>query len=871
MKNIKTQRTIYKKLFSKSLVATAVLSTLSVISNSAVAENAESLIEVVTITAQKRVQNILKVPIAVGTISEDAIEESGSVVLSDLDKFIPGFDFSDSSMTQAGVTMRGVSSPNISVGGDPSSATFFDDIYMPRAAQNVLFSDMQRIEILKGPQGTLFGRNAAMGVVNMVPKSPMQDTEGFAKVSIGTDSLVRLEGMGNVAISDNVFVRANILSTKQDGFVENVSAPAWNNDSKIWDTDARNHQAARFAIKWNVSDTTSMQLSYDWDDLEQAPPQAIGISEWAYLGGSDLYANSVENDVRGGVEARDMSAITVKLHSELNEQWSLKYVASHRQWQTENREDEDGTAQIDRYFDTSNNEDSDILYTELQVNYVSEKLNLVTGFSYSKEDVKQTTELNTTADSAARLITGGLNDFLKAQVAQEVAGTMAGLGITSDEAKAQFIDYAFEQSGLAMDHMWNADEWANVINTVGPQFGMALPPGGLTGAMVTASGDATYDQVAQLGALPGLGAMANIFGPSHSGKFWHERINNTGQFTNWGIYIDADYAITDQWNIIGGLRYSNDKKDFSWYIPPITFDLVRTPGIEAPSPENVLFPQVDLATSDSWSKVTGRLVTSYQTSDVDMFYASYSTGYKSGGFDSLVPMTQSFAPENTSNIELGYKGIWSDSVIANVSAYYLEITDLQNTKSSLSPEEQANGQAAAKPRIINVDKEITGIEFDLRWMVSDSLTLGIMSEIRSTDTDYPAYYNAEATLVKAQKTSTNAAQNMTLLFDYMPDVSSGSLNVHMDFVYRENTNDEDPGIESYKLAVSDYFTNYKNLSGRISWTNDSERYEIGLWGKNLTDKRYVESIGGLAASALGTPIARINRGREIGLDFKINF
>lgn len=861
----------------KSMIATAVLSALTIMPTAAISAevtNKESQIEVVTITAQKRVQNILKVPVSVGTVSEDAIEESGSVILSDLDKFIPGFDFSDGNMTQAGVTMRGISSPNISVGGDPSSATFFDDVYMPRAAQNVMFSDVQRIEVLKGPQGTLFGRNAATGVVNIVPKAPIEDNEGFTKASIGTDNLVRLEGMANVALSDSVFIRANILSTKQDGFIKNASNPSWNNDSKIWDAGARDHQAARVVVKWQLSDQTDLQFAYDWDDLEQAPPLAVGTSEYAYDGGNDIFADTLENDVRGGVEARDMSAFTVKLNHEFDAQWSMKYVASYRQWETENREDEDGTAQIDRYFDTSNNEDSDIFYTELQANYVGDNLDLVTGFSYSKEKVKQTTELNLTADSAARLITGGLNDFIRGQVAQQVTGQMADLGITSEDAQNQFIDYAVEQSGLKLDHLWNADQWSHALNALGfadqiigglAQAGMVPQGTPLNADLVRATGNVTYDMVAaQLG-------MGEIFGPGNSGKFWHESINNTGDFTNWGIYVDADYAISDKWHVIGGLRYSNDKKDFSWFIPQVEFDLARDLPLGQAPANNVLFPQVTLATSDSWDQVTGRLVTSYQMTDQDMFFASYSTGYKSGGFDSLVPLTESFSPEETSNLEFGYKGILADSVVANVSAYYMQVTDLQNTVNSLTPEEKANGQPAGKPRIINVDKDITGLELDLRWAVNDSLTLGFMTEIRSTDTDNPAYYNGEATLVEAQKTSIRAAQNMTLTFDYAPEIDTGSLNLHMDYVYRENTNAEQVGLESYKLAVKDYFTNYKNLSGRLSWTDDNERYEIGLWAHNITDNRYVNSVGGLAADALGTPYARITRGREVGLDFKINF
>jgi len=389
---------------------------------------------------------------------------------------------------------------------------------------------------------------------------------------------------------------------------------------------------------------------------------------------------------------------------------------------------------------------------------------------------------------------------------------------------------------------------------------IGMPGVPLSGDIVRGTGDLTYDIVAQQ-----LG-MGEIFGPSNSGKFWQETVNNTGNFTNWGIYLDADYAINDKWNIIGGIRYSHDKKDFSWLIPRAAFDVARTPGIDVTPFSNILFPEVNLASSDSWDQVTGRLVTSYQLSDVDMFFASYSTGYKSGGFDSLAPSTTSFAPEETTNFEFGYKGILADSVVANISAYYLELTNLQRTVTSKQP-----GQANAVPTIINVDQDISGIELDVRWAANDSLTLGFMTEIRKNDTNTPSFYNGEGTFIDPTTLSTDAASNMTLTADFMPEISSGSLNIHVDYVYRENTNHDIVGLEEYKKGVADFFTDYKNLSGRISWTDDNEQYEFGLWAKNLTDERYVVSIGGLAADVLGTPIARINRGREIGLDFKINF
>ena len=827
--------------------------------------NDENEIEVVVITAQKRVQNILKVPITVGTVSDDQIEESGSVLLSEIDKFIPGFTYQDASMTQGGVSMRGISSPNISVGGDPSSATFYDDIYMPRAAQNVLFSDIERIEVLKGPQGTLFGRNAAMGVVSVVPKAPISDQEGFVKATYGTDNLVRLEGMGNVALSESVFIRANILSTKQDGFIDNVAKPSWKYGGKLWDLGEKSHRAARVSLLWELSDQTNFQLSYDWDDLEQGPPMAVGVSKYAYQQGNDPFNSSAENDVRDGVESRDMSGIIAKINHDFDNEWSLKYVVSHREWQTINREDDDGTADITRYFSTSNNENSNIFYTELQANYSGDSVNTVMGFSYSKEKVKQTTELNITADAAARLITGELNGFIKSNVAEKLAAAIGGN--TDAHAEAAFgpgvtfagaVNKTFQDSGFPLNHLWNADEWANTLNVLGYgdaiMAGIGLPGSPLTGRIITASGDVTYDLVAKKLAMPA------IFGPSYSGKIWRERIDNTGEFTNWGIYADIDYAVTDKWNVIGGLRYSKDTKDFSWYIPINDFVKLR-PGVP-----NLLFQPVQLSASDSWNEVTGRLVTSYQMTDKDMTFMSYSTGYKSGGFDSLTPSTQSFAPENTSNIEVGYKGIIGDSLVANFSAYYLELENLQRSVDSKLP-----GSSQAVPVIINEDRNISGLELDFRWSATDSLRLGLVTELRSTESFTPQFYNAEGTLIDAKETKQNASLNYTAMLDYMPDVANGMMNLHLDYVFIENVNDKEPGLESYKKAIPAYFYDTKNLSGRLSWTNNNETLEVGLWGKNLLNKRRMVSVGGLTAEVLGTPFGQVNRPREYGVDFKYLF
>ncbi len=894
---------------SKSLVAQAVLSALLFTPNlalSAEEKEQESKFEIIEVTSQKRVQSALEVPLAVSTVNEDTIKESGSLLLMDVDKFIPGFDFGEAfegELTQAGVTMRGISSPDISVGGDPSTAVFYDDVYMPRAAQNIAFSDLERIEVLKGPQGTLFGRNAAMGVVSIIPNSPNEDFEGFVKARLGTDNLVRLEGMVNVPVSDKLFVRANILSNRQDGYIDNVANPEWDENFKHFDFGEKSHDAARIALKFEISDKTNLQVSYDWDKLDQSPSMAIGISEWAYNGGTNIFASKAENDVSNAVEKRDMYGITAKLDSELSDHWSMKYVLSYRDWETENRQDEDGTADITRYFYTSNNEDSDILYTELQFNYIDNKISAVAGFSYSEESVSQTTEMVMTTDTAARLITQDLNQQVVGLVNAEVQAGLAAAGITSDETAqaaglGSTLEEAIENYKLAnnivtpqMDHMWNADEFAATVNALGAgpllMAEIGFPNHAFDAGIVNALANEPYPYDAYemvSAALPSMIGSTDlyipeIFGPQYSGMFWQESINNTGEFTNWGIFADIDYAITDKWNLIAGVRYSKDEKDFTWYIPLNSFatvpvnQLIADMGAAQTPINNILFEQANTAASNSWEQTTGRLVTSYKLDDKNMVYASLSTGYKSGGYDSLAPPTtdeefEGFEPEETTNFELGYKGILADELITNLSIYRLELANQQISVDSLDP---TDSSGAAKPIILNRDTDITGIELDMRWKPNDSLTLGAITDIRSMDITTPQHYNNIGELIARETTSEDSATNYTLTLDWLPDwtYKGGNYSFHIDYQFVENTSHLDTSIPDFVFDIDGYTNDIQNLNARFSWYRDN--LEVALWGNNLLDERYVSGGGGLTVGILGTGHVKVNRGIETGIELIYRF
>jgi outer membrane receptor protein involved in Fe transport len=133
-----------------ALAAGAVL--LAAVAPVALAQPPASRVELeeIVVTAQKREQQSLDVPVAVGTFTQRDIVNTGALTLQQIDDFIPGFEADGETFTQQSYNVRGISSPNISTGGDPSVATFYDEVYLPRAATTVAFADMERVEVLMG-------------------------------------------------------------------------------------------------------------------------------------------------------------------------------------------------------------------------------------------------------------------------------------------------------------------------------------------------------------------------------------------------------------------------------------------------------------------------------------------------------------------------------------------------------------------------------------------------------------------------------------------------------------------------------------------------------------------------------------------------
>lgn len=797
----------------------------------------EELVDEITVTAQKREERAIEVPMTVDVFTAGDIEQTGALNLLEIQDFIPGFEMG-ANPTQASITVRGYSSPNISVGGDPSVATFYDEIYVPRAATTGSFTDIARVEVLKGPQGTLYGRNAAAGVVHVVPNRPGGEPGGFIRTRFGNYNLSRFEVMGNVPVSDDFFVRANLFVNQRDGYLDNLYPGER-------DGGEQENFAGRISALWQLSDRTDLQFSYDRDQVDNAPRPAVGVSQWAACP-QNPRCSVMLNDVANGEESRDMWAANVKLNHEINDSWSVRFVTGYRTWDTINRQDEDGTAEATRYLDTDNVEESDISYSELQFNFTNDRVSLVFGANYSKEDVYQEIPVNLNVDSIMRLVT---QDFV------------------ADIENTAGVPIEFLTGGVSIDHLWDPVQMSAFL---------ALQGLNVSPQEVALTGDLAYDMTYALLAQDPSLAGVPFFGPSFAGTPWSEYYFNNGDFTNTGLYGDVDFRLNDRWNVLAGLRYSNDEKTFSWRNPPNSMTAVR-PGVWdlafVPIPGYEEARTGTLMASDDWSEVTGRAVVRYQFADNASAFASFSNGYISGGYDSLNVTTSDnpLPPEESENVELGIKGDFAGNRLRlQLALFAMDVEGRKRTVDSRPP-----GAPNPLPLINTGDQSFEGVEAIVNWLPTDSLRFAFMTTWRDVESTWEPYYDAGGDL-RADVARSSTDTDYTITLAWQPEIGRGSLDLRIDYIFNENTRflDEDESVfdpaDFPGLLDAGFFDDRRDLNARLAWTSDDEQWTVALWGRNLLDEKRLSGVRDISV-LFGTPFTSMDAPMTWGIELGARF
>lgn len=180
-------------------------------------------LEVIEVTSQHRVQSVQEVPITVSVLSGDEIEKADINGATEIALSVPGFSYSEFAPGQALLSMRGIGSVDDGAGTDNSVGLFLDGVYIGRgAAINFDMFDLERIEVLKGPQGTLFGRNSIGGVISVSTTKPTDDFTAKIKATVGNEGILRYGGFVSGPITDDLSGKFSFTHREHDGFVENV-------------------------------------------------------------------------------------------------------------------------------------------------------------------------------------------------------------------------------------------------------------------------------------------------------------------------------------------------------------------------------------------------------------------------------------------------------------------------------------------------------------------------------------------------------------------------------------------------------------------------------------------------------------------------
>ncbi|CAN5185220.1 hypothetical protein BH09PSE1_BH09PSE1_15810 [soil metagenome] len=222
-----------------------------------------SQLDEIVVTAEKRSTNLQDTPIAISAFSGESLEERGIDDISNLQSYVPNLHVGQE---QDGfkISLRGIGLQGTSSISDSGVAFYVDNFYIPRpAGASAIFYDVDRIEVLRGPQGTLYGRNATGGVVNVIAKPPKDQFEAEVGASYGSRDLMELRGVVNVPFAPNVAGRLSAVYSEEDGYVKNLSTVPGTSDFFGSDGDL----TVRGQLLFGTPETLEVLVSGTYSDL----------------------------------------------------------------------------------------------------------------------------------------------------------------------------------------------------------------------------------------------------------------------------------------------------------------------------------------------------------------------------------------------------------------------------------------------------------------------------------------------------------------------------------------------------------------------------------------------------------------------------
>ena len=786
------------------------LSLISIPTISYSADEDVSVFDEIVVTARKRAEYSQSVPIPISALNAEQLQIRNIVELTDIEKLAPNLSIQASAVNSGvlEVYMRGIGQANWAIPHDPKIGLYTDGVYAARPQGGLVdLYDLQRVEVLRGPQGTLFGKNTTAGLINIITNQPTQETEAKIRLGAGSDSHQLIEGMFNTPLSDSLAFRFSFLTKETDGFMIN----------SITGKDRGNEDTTSFRaqLKYDTDAYTANLAFSRFDQDERASLGSCrftGPENGALSGGLGAIANIF--GIYDALKANCRSTTKdVSLDTSPNE----------------NNTAEKDSITLTQLFET-------------QIGTI--------------ESITNYSELDAFSGTWGWVMGNGPGvNFLEIHddtMSHEQWSQELRLSGSTENMDWVVGLYAFEEDG------------ESVLDV--PLF-RGVNPSPLLPA-----------------ALAGVALQTKLLGSEQQGSITNMQ--------NQAIFFEGTYGLNDKLDLTIGARYTEDEREYTrssrLYEDAAAIGMPGTFNLFYACP-GMVTNAFGFATSDrctrsvEYSETTPRAILSYQQTDDVLFYASYSKGYSSGGFNGDVAMRR-FLPETSDNYEFGMKGEFLDNRLrVNATMFSTSYENQQVTVGRI-----VNGTPIAD--LVNAQEAtFEGMEFEVLAQLSDSLVLTAM--LATFEGEYDEFIiqdntsvaNADGSLstivVERDISDTGFGGNddrltwdVSLIHTY--DLGNGAdIQSTIGVSYHD---EENYTLEDVPSSVAD---DYELVDARITWNLADGQTSISLWGTNLTDEDYVNTmlsqsgdieIGGTNFS-LGMTTDYWGQPRRYGVEFRRNF
>ena len=276
-------------------------------------------LEVIEVTAQRRVQNLQKTPLSVSVIGESELNSRQIGRLDDIALQVPNLVIAPNTGTSSGakIFMRGVGEDNSTFTNDPAIGMYVDGVYFARQTGALVdVYDLERVEVLRGPQGTLYGRNTSGGAIKYITKKPTGENEGYVQVTFGNMGRADLKFAGDYALSDSVAVQVAALRRGRDGYSYNTVTEQEVNDQDVL--------SARLGLMWTIDADSSLYINYDMMQDESTAGFASNI-----IDDPDNNKYTLESAVTGPNEV-DQNGLSATYTTAINDSIDFEIIAAYR-------------------------------------------------------------------------------------------------------------------------------------------------------------------------------------------------------------------------------------------------------------------------------------------------------------------------------------------------------------------------------------------------------------------------------------------------------------------------------------------------------------------------------------------------------------